>query len=230
MIWFPSFKCWFAFGKKKHNRSPSLMDFNIVDFMDIIACDGCVFWLVNAARVFEKKSFFSCCLNKIDFSPNWRAEQAFSIDFKLFFFSLPSFSFFLSQMVIFIDQDSTNRWCNWEMQVTLSWISHIKHVSNRRSYFNELVSVTIWLEILGCYWWWNLFAMTAFFSRFFSLYRIDKQRKTFLQKNMYVIYITLNKNTCIDLGKRIHWMRTVFIRCAEHCEWNVLAIIDQLHY
>lgn len=86
-------------SRKKNNQSPSLMDFNIVDFMDIIACDGCVFWLVNAARVFEKSllffhtvltklishqieeqnkhfrsilsCFFSLCLRSLSFYPKW---------------------------------------------------------------------------------------------------------------------------------------------------------------
>lgn len=178
---------------------------------------------------YSKKVFFHTVWTKLISHQIEEQNKQFRSILSCFFFSLHSFSFFVSQMVAFIDQDSTNRWCNWEMQVTLSWISHIKHVSNQKILLQ-------WTSL--CYhlaWNTRLLLMMEFicddcFFRFFSLYRIDKQRKTFLQKNMYVIYITLNKNTCIDLGKRIHWMRTVFIRCAEHCEWNVLAIIDQLHY
>lgn len=119
--------------------------------------------------------FFSLCLRSLSFYPKWS---------------------FLSIKIQQIDDAIEKCKSLFLESPTLNMFP------TRRSYFNELVSVTIWLEILGCYWWWNLFAMTVFsFFRFFSLYRIDKQRKTFLQKNMYVIYITLNKK------EYLYWSR-----------------------
>lgn len=166
MIWFPSFKCWFAFEKKKNNQSPSLMDFNIVDFMDIIACDGCVFWLVNAARVFEKSLlFFHTVLTKLISHQIEEQNKHFRSILSCFFSSLclcslslyPKWSF-LSIKIQQIDDAIEKCKSLFLESPTLNMFP------TRRSYFNELVSVTIWLEILGCYWWWNLFAMTVFFS------------------------------------------------------------------